>query len=328
MLPRFGDGRDWFFERRYGMFGPWGLYAIPAWHEQVQWRRGVPRADYERLRPEFDPVRFAPEAWLDVRQEAGMESLCVTAKHHDGCCLWDTMNVPGHREPAVNALIRRLQPQAVLDDRGFDEGDFATPERRVPEGRRFARPTEAGQSLGRESWGYREDEDDHAAEHLMRSLGQTLAMGGHYRLNVGPKADGPIPDAQVGLLRRVGAWFGRVKEARYADPASDLTENEDVGLTRRGDALYGHAYRDPACGALSLKPLQLAPASAVLLTSGADVAARVELTPRGWQEQWQAGLREARGDAPAAYLRVRGLPVDRTTDQPLVVKLGLAGLPA
>jgi alpha-L-fucosidase len=242
--------------------------------------------------------------------------------------IWWDMNVPRHREPSVNALIRRLQPQAVINDRGFDEGDFATPERRVPEGRRFTRPTEACQSLGRESWGYREDEDYHAAKHLMQSLGKTLAMGGNYLLNVGPKADGTIPDAQVALLRRVGAWFGRVKEALYADPASDLTENEAVWLTRRGDALYVHAYRDPECSALSLQPLQLAPASAVLLNSGEEVAARVELTPRGWQEQWQAGMREERGDAPAAYLRVRGLPVDRTTDHPLVVKLRLAGLPA
>ena len=26
---RFGDGRDWFFEKRFGMFVHWGLYAIP-----------------------------------------------------------------------------------------------------------------------------------------------------------------------------------------------------------------------------------------------------------------------------------------------------------
>jgi len=43
-IPRFGDGRDWFFDRRYGMFVHWGLYAIPGWHEQHQWRARVPRA--------------------------------------------------------------------------------------------------------------------------------------------------------------------------------------------------------------------------------------------------------------------------------------------
>lgn len=33
-MKQFGDGRDWFFEKRFGMFIHWGLYAIPAWHEQ------------------------------------------------------------------------------------------------------------------------------------------------------------------------------------------------------------------------------------------------------------------------------------------------------
>ena len=35
-IKRFGDGRDWFFEKRYGMFIHWGLYSIPGWHEQHQ----------------------------------------------------------------------------------------------------------------------------------------------------------------------------------------------------------------------------------------------------------------------------------------------------
>jgi len=35
-IPRYGDGRDWFFENRYGMFVHWGLYSITGWHEQQQ----------------------------------------------------------------------------------------------------------------------------------------------------------------------------------------------------------------------------------------------------------------------------------------------------
>ena len=56
--PRFGDGRDWFFRKRFGMFVHWGLYAIPAWHEQHQWRRRVPRAEYVELAREWNPTRF------------------------------------------------------------------------------------------------------------------------------------------------------------------------------------------------------------------------------------------------------------------------------
>jgi alpha-L-fucosidase len=46
---RFGDGRDWFFQKRYGMFVHWGIYSIPGWHEQHQWRFRVPRAEYVQL---------------------------------------------------------------------------------------------------------------------------------------------------------------------------------------------------------------------------------------------------------------------------------------
>jgi hypothetical protein len=49
-VPRFGDGRDWIFEKRFGLFVHWGLYAINAWHEQDQWRHRIPRAEYVKLR--------------------------------------------------------------------------------------------------------------------------------------------------------------------------------------------------------------------------------------------------------------------------------------
>ena len=48
-ITRFGDERDWFFEKRYGMFVHWGLYSIPGWHEQHQWRARVPRSEYVKL---------------------------------------------------------------------------------------------------------------------------------------------------------------------------------------------------------------------------------------------------------------------------------------
>ena len=93
-IERFGDERDWFFEKRFGMFVHWGLYAIPAWHEQYQQRAGIPRQQYEKLSGQWNPVHFDPEEWLDLMQEAGMEYLTITSKHHDGFCLWDTKYTP------------------------------------------------------------------------------------------------------------------------------------------------------------------------------------------------------------------------------------------
>lgn len=87
---RFGDGRDWFFACRFGLFVHWGLYAIPAWHEQHIFRRGMSRADYVPLMTRFKPERFDPDRWIDAAESAGMRYLCFTAKHCDGFCMWDS----------------------------------------------------------------------------------------------------------------------------------------------------------------------------------------------------------------------------------------------
>ncbi|WNR47123.1 alpha-L-fucosidase [Paenibacillus roseipurpureus] len=71
------------------MFVHWGLYKIPAWHEQILWRGDMTRSSYEKLIHEFNPVKFDPEAWLDVAEEAGIQYLCFTTRHHDGFYMWD-----------------------------------------------------------------------------------------------------------------------------------------------------------------------------------------------------------------------------------------------
>ena len=331
MIPRFGDGRDWFFEKRFGLFVHWGLYAIPAWQEQIQWRKGIPRAEYVKLIGEFNPTEYDPAAWLDLAQEAGMEYLCLTTKHHDGFCLWDTkqtdfnvmnapygrdivgmlaeacrrrgfplelyyscvdwhhpdypnqgrhhelpgpepgdtqrfdvyleflreqvrelctnygeihgwfwdMNVPEHRDESLNRMIRQLQPSCAINNRGYDEGDYGTPERHVPQGLAFEKPTEACQSLGRESWGYKLDEDYYSDKHLLQSIDKIMAMGANYLLNVGPKADGTIPRECRRTLRDIGRWIGQVKESLWgAEPASALTTNRNVMLTRLMQRLF------------------------------------------------------------------------------------------
>ena len=100
-IPRFGDGRDWFFEKRFGMFVHWGIYCIPAWHEQYQWRASVPRSEYVKFADQFNPKKFNPAQWLDLMQEAGMEYITFTTKHHDGFCMWNSN---------IQTIISRIRP--------------------------------------------------------------------------------------------------------------------------------------------------------------------------------------------------------------------------
>ena len=118
-VKRFGDGRDWFFEKRYGMFVHWGIYSIPAWHEQHQWRARVPRAEYVKFAGKWNPRKFDPEEWLDIMEMAGMKYITITTKHHDGFCLWDTrhtkfntMNTP-YKKDIIGMLAEACHKRDV-----------------------------------------------------------------------------------------------------------------------------------------------------------------------------------------------------------------------
>jgi alpha-L-fucosidase len=80
----------WFLSDRFGMFIHWGLYAIPA---RGEWVRSTERISTEAYQPyfdEFNPENFHPEAWAKTARQAGMKYAVLTAKHHDGFCLFDS----------------------------------------------------------------------------------------------------------------------------------------------------------------------------------------------------------------------------------------------
>lgn len=403
MTQRFNDERDWFFAKRFGLFVHWGLYAMPGWHEQIQWRGKVPRKKYVELLDRFDPTEFDPDQWLDLAEATGMEYVCFTTKHHDGFCLWDTehtdfnvmntpycedileqlaeachrrdfplclyysiadwhhphypnegrhhelpspepgddpnfskykgflkrqvrelcsnygkisgfwwdMNVSDHHDPSVNDLIRELQPGAVINDRGFDDGDFGTPERGLPDNQRFDTPTEACQSVGLHSWGYKKDEDYFDARFLMQSIDRALAMGGNYLLNVGPKADGRIPENVRRKLQRIGKWYGKVRESFDATPAPHLPSGNEILKTQRQDTVYLHLHEPPRVDAAVLNGFGASPDRAVILNTGKDLEVRFDRPARMWHQP--------------ECLRIRGLPLDELRDEVIVIRLEFSG---
>ena len=80
----------WFLEDRFGMFIHWGLYAIPAAGEWIRSERRMSVEEYEEYFKEFDPVDYDPKKWAKLAKEAGMKYAVMTAKHHDGFCLFDS----------------------------------------------------------------------------------------------------------------------------------------------------------------------------------------------------------------------------------------------
>ena len=100
----------WFTRDRFGMFIHWGLYALPARHEWVKTRERMTDADYDRYFRRFDPDLFDPRDWARQAKAAGMRYAVLTAKHHDGFCLFDSQYTvyKATNTPAGRDLVREF----------------------------------------------------------------------------------------------------------------------------------------------------------------------------------------------------------------------------
>jgi alpha-L-fucosidase len=92
-------------DMRFGMFIHWGPVAIKG--TEIGWSRGsqVPKDEYDQLYKRFNPTEFNADEWAKAAADAGMKYLVITAKHHDGFCLWssqytdyDIANTPFKRD--------------------------------------------------------------------------------------------------------------------------------------------------------------------------------------------------------------------------------------
>lgn len=81
---------EWFQEARFGMFIHWGLYSIPARGEWIRSYEEISNEDYQKYFNEFNPVDYNPKKWVKAAKDAGMKYIVLTAKHHDGFCLYDS----------------------------------------------------------------------------------------------------------------------------------------------------------------------------------------------------------------------------------------------
>ncbi|MCR5414254.1 MAG: alpha-L-fucosidase [Kiritimatiellae bacterium] len=80
----------WWTDSRFGMFIHFGLYAMPARHEWVKTYERIPEDRYRVYFDNFNPDLFDAREWARSAKEAGMKYVVLTAKHHEGFCLWDT----------------------------------------------------------------------------------------------------------------------------------------------------------------------------------------------------------------------------------------------
>jgi len=89
-LKEVNERTAWFRQARFGMFIHWGAYAVPARGEWVKSHEKMTTEAYQKYVEAFDPRHYNPTEWANLAKEAGMKYAVMTAKHHDGFCLFDS----------------------------------------------------------------------------------------------------------------------------------------------------------------------------------------------------------------------------------------------
>lgn len=118
---------------------------------------------------------------------------------------------------ALIAEVRRRQPGIVINNRARVAEDYSTPEGAIhPAG--VGRAWEACMTLNGD-WGYSDtpEGDYRSTRDILRMLRSAAAFGGNLLLNVGPRADGGVPEPARQRLLAVGRWLGAHGAAVYGE---------------------------------------------------------------------------------------------------------------
>ena len=144
----------------------------------------------------------------------------------------------------VEALVRRLQPSILINDRLPGVGDYTTPEQFVPDEAPGGR-WETCLTMNR-SWGWNPGDTHYkSARAIVHTLCQVAGKGGNLLLNVSPRGDGSLPPEQVERLEEIGIWMGANGEAIRSTGAG-LRPSQFYGpSTRRNDTVFLHLLMRP-----------------------------------------------------------------------------------
>lgn len=151
--------------------------------------------------------------------------------------------------------------RAVVSGRSLGRGDFATSEY-GPEARFSKHPWEAVRGIGN-SFGFNREEsaDDYDTGHdLMRTLVDVVSKNGNLLLNVGPEADGMIPQLQRSALVDLSVWMRVNSSAIHGTrpwyrSEGTTGDGEPVRFTTKPGTLYAILLNRPARLSVLLKDI-------------------------------------------------------------------------
>jgi alpha-L-fucosidase len=81
---------EWWRDARFGMFIHFGAYSVAARGEWVKSTERLTTEQYQQYVDIFNPLDFDAKKWAKLARAAGMKYAVLTAKHHDGFCMFDS----------------------------------------------------------------------------------------------------------------------------------------------------------------------------------------------------------------------------------------------
>ena len=261
-------------------------YSIMDWHHPAQMRGSEKRYNPTKMRP------GRKREYMDYMKQQLREII----DQYDPAVLWFDGEWPSWyteedgRE--IYTYVRSLKPSIIINNRvgkgrkgmeGFNKsdrqyvGDFGTPEQRIPPTGLPGVDWESCMTMNR-TWGYKSyDHDWKSAETLIRNLIDIASKGGNYLLNVGPTAEGLIPQPSVERLARIGQWMKINGESIYATQASPFEKTPWGRCTQKKLAdgktrLYLHVFHWPKDGKLRVPTSAGSPQAAFLLAGQKPLA--------------------------------------------------------
>lgn len=207
------------------------------------------------------------------------------------------LDAKGWESQKMNDMVFQLQPDIIVNNRNRLPGDFGTPEQRIVAAK-AGRDWEACMTMN-DSWGYHKADDDwKSPKTIVRNLIECARDGGNYLLNIGPKADGSIPEESVRILNTVGDWMDKNGSTIYEAERCNVRSSAFADFTRKGNTLYVHVYFWPG-ETVSIGGLKSKVKSARLLAGGKPV----EFKQEEFRVQF-TGLPANAPDQPATVIAV------------------------
>ena len=162
--------------------------------------------------------------------------------------------------------LRSMKPELIINNRvgkgrkgleGLTKGpehvgDFGTPEQRIPAKGLPGVDWESCMTMNN-TWGYKYfDENWKSTETLVQNIIDIASKGGNYLLNVGPTAEGLIPEKSVIRLKEIGKWMDAFGETIYSSSASPFEKPEWGRFTQKQDKIHVYVFDWPEDGKLTI----------------------------------------------------------------------------